>query len=478
MLLSKNAQRTSLFILCALFFGCSPKERPVAELIADAETLLDSGQIEAALGILEQAQIRAGERIDVLEPLAFAYSASGDPMMAAMTFSRMAELVPERAEYMIFAADAFVEAGDLRGASARYREYLTIRPEDRAVWVTLAEREREQGLLRPALDAFLKAENAESRTSQQLAIAEIYLRLENLAQSQSWYARALEGDPAMRDRALLGLLETAIRAKRFGDAERLLAQLDRDHPQSVNEAGMGSVRRQLRDWRERQDAAVAAAAELQQRQPLGESTDATDATESAGLTVPAEPTEATETPEITESPEPVESPEPAAPSHLAEPTDLPEPDAPTDLVAARAAFTAGRFEEAVVHYKQALIQNDGLPEVWTELSRVYLQLGENRWAQVTASEAMRRAPENPAHTLQFLHAARAGMDNDRFLRELESGYRKFPENADIVYFAARTFDELGNFRNAQRLYMEFSEMAPPSHAQMPFVRERLSQLSE
>jgi hypothetical protein len=82
------------FILFLIFSGCGERQPPVDELVVQAEELLDAGQIENAILILEKCQDRAPERVDVLEALAFAYAAKGDPMLASMTFLRIRSLVP------------------------------------------------------------------------------------------------------------------------------------------------------------------------------------------------------------------------------------------------------------------------------------------------------------------------------------------------------------------------------------------------
>ena len=67
-----------------------------------------------------------------------------------------------------------------------------MRQSDRAIWVTLAELQAESGRLGEALSAYLAAEQVEPRPVQQVAIGQLYLRSQNLAQAQAWFANALD----------------------------------------------------------------------------------------------------------------------------------------------------------------------------------------------------------------------------------------------------------------------------------------------
>jgi tetratricopeptide (TPR) repeat protein len=455
------------FILLLVFSGCGEQEPPVEERVAQAEALLDAGQIENAIRILERANESAPERVDVLEALAFAYAAEGDPVLASLTFRRIAELVPQRPEYLLYAAESLLEAGDNKGAVAAYRAYLEQRPDDRPVQVALADLFTAQGRLSEALEALLAAEQLESRTPQRLAIGQLYLRRNNLAQAQAWFARALDGPPEFRDPALLGLLETAIRSRRHADAEALLAQLDAEYPGRLEQSGLDNVRDQLREWRQRQQAARQAAAALDERGRVQAAVPA------EAVQAPAEERDAAAVAQLEQppdAPEPAQSPADAAAVAGARPAPPPAPAAASTLLErARAESAAGDMEEAVRLYKRALVENDNQPAVWAELSEAYLESGNDRWAQATASEAMRRDPDNPKVVLQFLRAAQRTMDGDRLIREMEAAHRKFPREPKVVLVLARAYADEGNRRNARILYQKFLELVSPddpTHAEV------------
>lgn len=445
------------FILLLIFTGCGERELPVDELVQQAEGLLDAGQIENALLILERCQERAPERVDVLEALAFAYAASGDPMLASMNFLKIAELVPEQPEYLLYAAESQIEAGDLKGAVARYAAYLEANPGDRAVWVTLADLQYSQGRLNEALEALLAAENLEPRPQQQIAIGEWYLRSRNLAQAQVWFARALDGGAEFRDEALLGLLETSIRAKRFADGEKLLTQLEAEYPGRLEQSDLDDIQDQLGEWRRRQEAAREALAVLE--------------TPRTGIVLPEDadaPVNPPEEPVAEEAVAVVPAPPPP------EPEVAPVRDEPLSL--ARSAFAEGNMEEAIRHFKRSLVLDDSQSAVWAELSEAYLRAGNDRWAQATASEAVRRDPANPKLVLQFLRAGQRTMDSERLIREMEAAYRNFPSQPEIILVLARAYRDQNNLRNARLLFRRFLQVVPADYPGRPMVEEELRSL--
>jgi predicted Zn-dependent protease len=457
------------FILLFFFSGCGEREASVEELVQQAESLLEVGQIDGAVVLLERGLEKDPNRVDMLEPLAFAYSASGDPVMAAITFKRISNLVPGEPEYLLYSAESLIEAVDLKGAVARYEEYLEKRPEDRAIWVTLADLHKKAGHRGEALEAYLAAERLHSRASQQIAIGELYLRSQNLAQAQTWYARALSGDADARDEALLGLLETAIRSKRFSEAEELLLQIDAEYPGRVDQSSLDGVRDQLAEWRRRRELAKVALAELEAK--------AIEVEAVAG----ERPLE--ELPEEVVAVDPVEETPALEPAVAEEPgeedltIDVPaQPREEDHLAWARQYREENNVEEAIRRYKKALILNDNQPLVWAELSELYLQAGQDRWAQATANEALRRDPENPKLILQFLRTAQRTMKAERVIVEAENAYRRFPEQPEIALLLARAYADQGNTRNAILLFRKYLDLVPSDHPERLGVELELQQL--
>ena len=194
----------------------------------------------------------------------------------------------------------------------------------------------------------------------------------------------------------------------------------------------------------------------------------------------AQPEESEEEP-VEDSPAIEEPPEQTpvameAPEELVEEIPVAAAKPSSHIALARQKRDEGKIDEAIGHFKTALIENDNQPSVWGELSRLYLESGNNRWAQATASEAMRREPNNAGFVLLHLRAAIQTMDVNRFTREMEDAFKKFPEDPGILLFIGQASADQGNTRNARILFQKFLEFAPADHSQRSTVEMELMEL--
>jgi tetratricopeptide (TPR) repeat protein len=328
------------------------------------------------------------------------------------------------------------------------------------------------------LECLLAAEQIEARAAQKIRIARLYMARANLAQAQTWFSRALD-DTATREQALLGLLETAVRAKRFADAEVLMGRLDAEYPSRLDQTDLAVLRPQLLEWRRHQDEAVAALAALEERPALSERGAAMEPETNAVAQAASEhaATETSEEAEVVVASEGTGAEGEAAIAPEGEAiVEEPVPDlSPDKVTEARTFVEVGDLRGAVSAFKQALVENDARPEVWAELSEVYLALGEDRWAQATASEAARRDATNPKYALQYLRAAQRLLPPERLTEEMEAALRRFPGQPEIMLVLARAYAEQGSVRNARILYEALLREAP-DHPQRSRVEAELSQL--
>lgn len=519
-LIQKSAAVFSL--ICLLVAGCGEKPETVEAVVARGEALLDNGQIDGAILVLEAQNAQTPGRVDVMEPLAFAYSERGEYTEAALLFSQIAQLSAQPL-YFIYAAQSLLAAQDTVGAIGRYAAYLDAKPDDRGVWVQLAELHMQMGNRSEALDAWLRAERIQPRAQHQLAIGQAYLQAENLAQAQVWYARALESEGDERGAALLGLLETAVRSRRFADAYELMGQLDVEHPGLLDSSELSDLRPQLEDWRSRRQAARraiaqleagappqrpapqnapaqaddaqaddaqadVAAAETAEAEPVAAETDATEpdeaepeAMEAAGFATAATTVQAQapveeaqeqdsklDTAAAAAAEETVSAQETASAAVVPEATvdEQAVPEATVEeapLVKARRLVAEGDTAGAIRAYRRHLVADDSAAQVWAELSQLYSARGEGALAQATASEAFRR-DASARYAEVWLEVMATHGEPWRVLPEAERLARQFSEDAGVLLRLARAYVAVpGNERNAAIVYRKFLERAGPEH---------------
>jgi tetratricopeptide (TPR) repeat protein len=242
----------TLFVFPA-FHGCLPSGPDAAEVLGEAEALLAQGRTSQAIDILEEFEERKPGNADVIEQLAFAYAANGDPKMAAHYFSHLAELGPGREQSLVFAAQSMEKAGDQQGAMVTYEKYLTLQPDDAGTQLAYAVLAESMG--RP--DRALKAAEVSYESSPSGAAALMSARI--LAASGDhqgagqWYGRALNHPESVRE-ASLGSLRESVTLKDFEAAESMLATIRRDFPGAIEASDQKNIPAQIERWRAQVEA--------------------------------------------------------------------------------------------------------------------------------------------------------------------------------------------------------------------------------
>jgi tetratricopeptide (TPR) repeat protein len=495
-------------LLLGFILGCGKKEPTAEETLAQAETLRAQGRVNETIALLENYERAHPGNFAVIEALAFAYIEAGDLEVAALYFTRAAQIDQRQAEYLLMAAEAWRTAGDPGTAIASYQDFLLLRPEAHEARLALAELYREQGQIDAARNTLIQVNAAAPSGAVQVRIGRLFLEGNNLAQAQQWFDSAARRGDEARPEALLGLIEVAIRANRYGDAEQLVTVLDREFPGRLEGSRPhADLRSQLNAWRQRQEAAEVAAAQIA-TPPAGPAAPAPSAgsppartaasfpppTESASASPPAAPdgpageVDDAEAPPQPDKEEVVAAAErsldstseqsagpdragvPSGPRSLFPSRDpsgqLPQPAAQGYaglLATARAEMAAGRYAEAVRNYQRALARSSADPEVWSELSEAQYRHGDVQIAPSSASEAVRRAPQEARFRLQYLRALQGSAAPTRMLEEMEDARRDFPRDPDFALVLARAHRDLGSLRFAHRYYEEFLRLASPAH---------------
>jgi tetratricopeptide (TPR) repeat protein len=455
-----------LSILIGLFSACGPRELTLEERVEQAEAASQAGKTALAIEKWEALTEEYPLRVDFMESLAFAYMEAGEELMAGFTFSRAADEAESQPEFHLYAAESFRTIEDNEAARDQYEAYLGKRPNDRNIWIALAESRQEAGNRSGALEAWLRAERLRADGEIRIRLGKLYLEADNLPQAQSWFARALDQFPATEEDALFGLFETALRSRRTADAEKLLKEIDALNPMRVNESHLASARPQIEQWREHQDEA-ARAAEAIARTPA--------ATERPASERRPEDSEATERDDesVAETGPTAVTTDESAPSRPERPS-RPSTDR---LEQARAANNSGNHAEAVRLYRQLLVDDPSSSVIWRELSEAAHQAGDLGWSQAAANEAMRLDPENPRNVLQYIRVSSDQWTPDRWISEMEAAYRQFPRTPEIVLYLARGYLSLqNNRRNARLLFDEFLRIAPPDHPERPMVEAERNRL--
>ncbi|MCC5839378.1 MAG: tetratricopeptide repeat protein [Opitutales bacterium] len=461
------------FAAVFLLAACSRPLPTLEETLERAESFLALGEFSSAIDLLEAFDEREPGHAVIVETLAEAYAGHGDFASASFNFIRLADMNPDDPLPLLFAASALREGGDHAGAVAIYDRYLRERPDDIATARAVAALHIERGNRSAAIDTLLRTNQAVPSGAIQVAIGRLFLDGRNLGQAQDWFASALRQQDETRPEALLGLLETALAANRPADAETLLRQMDAEFPGAFDRSSLAGQRRELVEWRRRQDEAREAAAALARARQRERET---------APTVPAEPLPSPEVEvAVVPSPPPAE-PDPAPVPATPRPTPTPAPPPPPGPSASAAdrgiaALQRGDAAAAIPLFRDALRDDRENADLWMNLSEAQFLAGDFDWAMASASEAMRRQPNDVRPLMQFLRAAQQTLPPDRLIRELEQAKRRFPQSADITLALARGYARVGNNpRGARIFFNEFLALAPADHPERASAERELASL--
>ena len=150
------------------------------------------------------------------------------------------------------------------------------------LWVRLGQGRQAVNQTQSALDAYLKGvdpEKSKPAPETAAAIGQLFAKLGNLPQAESWLEIAADNDDPNALTALFGLLEIKLRQKDWGGAETTITQLDKQFPGAVDASQWAQARDELTKWREAQDEMKAKLAKAEAEKKAAEEAAAMAATE-------------------------------------------------------------------------------------------------------------------------------------------------------------------------------------------------------
>lgn len=478
----------SMGILLGLATGCSDPEARFQESMAEARALVDEGNHEQALEILNALTAQYPDRAEVLFAIAEAHDGSGSPFFAGLFYEQAAEADPNFSESLYRAAQLFAAEGDEVKALNAVNRYLELFPDDAAAWRFSADLLANENRIQSALSAHLRAERQDgpSRNPEYAAeMGRLYLLAGNPAQAEVYFQTGADESPEDRLTALIGLLTLAYRAEDFERSEELIQLLDEEFPGALEASAMAPAREQVRLWRVTQDAIAEELARIEAEEARRKAEAEAAEAEQAALESDGGNEEAVEEGGIVEEgdPEPGQSvgkmtaieTEEADPVP-APPPPPPPPPPPTDIELAEAAMEAGEPAEATRLYWKAVANDGDNPDAWAGLSRASLAAGDPETAEIAILEARRRDPDNLRFTLTYLDVIQQSRSRARFMEELERTYERIPNSPDVVLSMARAYAQPGgNPANAAYFYRQFLEMSP-NHPEVVAARRELNAL--
>ena len=266
-----NANFKSVFLITLITIsvwlgGCKSPEEKKAAQIKDALSLSEKGSNAEALKMLEELATQYPDDIVILKSVGLIYKADGDAGMASLFLEQAYLQSPDDTE-LLFQTYQSLDAAKqpashlLEKLAERAPEAMT--PE---LWTRLGQARQAANQVQPALDAFLKGvdpDKAKPAPESAAAIGQLFVKVGNLPQAESWLKMAADSDDPNALTALFDLLEINLRQNNWADAEATIAQLDTQFPGAVEASQWQQARQELVRWRESQEEMKATLAKAQ-----------------------------------------------------------------------------------------------------------------------------------------------------------------------------------------------------------------------
>ncbi|MFP6854475.1 MAG: tetratricopeptide repeat protein, partial [Opitutales bacterium] len=145
---------------------------------------------------------------------------------------------------------------------------------------------------------------------------------------------------------------------------------------------------------------------------------------------------------------------------------------------AELALLDKNYRGAQLFLREAIKENPDDATAWFLRSRTHMLANEIEESEMTATEAVRLAPDDLEIRLHYLEAARPVLSPRRFLGELDEAHEQFPRSLDVLWQLAQQYHIVETNRNAAAiLYRRFLEMAPAGHPMRARVQSELTMLN-
>ena len=471
-------------ILSLITIGCSSPEDELALQLNLANKNLDHGSPEQAIKILEELKISYPNHPEILENLAFAFTATEEFHTAAFYFSQLAEKFPDKIEFYKFSAQSWEKTGDLNAAIKLFEAYILRNPRDWKTWRNLADLYLTTRQTSKAIRAYANSSQLRFDPELSLKAALLANSTGNLRDAEKGFFSLLQvADPAVAQRAHLGLLVIKHKRRQWEAVEGLLEMLDKNFPGAVEAEGLSRVRRDLAIWKQALLREQRRKKEEEERRKLlmekqreralqlaaireAAKRKAAEAEEVAAAEgeVAAVGGEATSVQDSIEEPLPMQE----------KPQEKSSPEQQA-LEKARMLLAANP-SQAVAQLWTVINRGMDSAEAFRELSLAYSHLGEYTASEMTALEALRRQPGNNRLLLGYLNTLQRNKTVSQVIGEIRKYRSKYPQNADLLLMLARTCAKPGGEPIAARnYYRQFFSMAP-NHPEIDRARREASQI--
>lgn len=499
----------SCFSFLLLLSACSTQTLSKEDLIERSENFLKNKEPQSALDLINAHGSAYLDDPELLFITAQSHQQLNDPFTASAILLSAIETYPENTKLLeayFFSLKAAEMSTDSLLIQVAEQSPGSLTQED---WLRVSLLYENNGDLNAAIKAhfrYLGSDKAQKTTplASALVLAQYFQTLEESKQAIPWLTIVAESDSIEALPAQLNLLKIELDDKRWKALEKRIAIIETRFPGALAGSSFSELPKIIEDNLSKSTPGTSS-------KQLVSSDSVTASTKTGGIqdikdleafaNRVAEPISAPLDSEADSNSNPaLEAPDSLAefnPEIRIEPADpflesdslnvinnpsstpkviLSEEAIASMLEEANRAVLNNELDTATQLYRKILEDNANRPVIWNQIAQVYLANEEFNSAENAALEAIRKAPENITYTLNYLKIAKNTKSEIRFLSELSSAAKQFPNSPEIALSLARAYDRNLRYKfRAKEYYMKFITL-DPNHPQRAEAEAAISRL--
>ena len=491
-------------LVLTLSTACQPSELTKKALIQQTFDFLDKQEPKAAIELLEK-NIEAYEQdADILKLLAQAHLQANDPFTATIILLNAYEINPKNAGILDLYFNSLKAAN--MNTEAILLDVAKITPTSlkREEWQQVSQLFANQGNYEDALNAYFnylgsKKASSDTSPSDALKVGDYYLAQEKTKEATSWLSLAANSDSIQALPAQLKLLSIEYQNKDWLALSRRIERIEAQFPNALSASSFSELPQLVSQKLEEKQQTTLNKSRNYNSGPIDSSKSGSiqniEDLEAYANQIAKPFLEETESvdssitefnPEIEIEPadpyfsdfETSEFGETFDPSSIAtiKQNKLSDAEISALVTQANESVLKNDLDTAAELYRKVLDNSPTRHEIWDRIAQVYFANEEYNAAESAALQAIRYQPGNIAYTINYLNIAKKTKSEIRFLSELLSASKQFPNSPEITLSLARAYERNIRYRfKAKEYYIKFITLAP-NHPQRSEAEAAIARL--
>ena len=492
----------SFSFILLLITACQPSDLSKKTLMKQTSEFLKNENPQAAIELLEKHIEKYDQDVAILQLLAQSHLQANDPFTDSIILLNAYELDSNNANILGLYFKSLKAAN--MNTDSILPDVAKILPDslNRNEWKQLSGLRATQGKFEDALDAYFKHLGTKKITSSTppedaLQVGYYYLELSRAKEAKPWLSYAANANSIEALPAQMKLMSIELQEKEWSALDNRIELIEKQFPGALNASSFSELPKIVSQKLEEQKIDPTLKTNIQKTEgssKLGYIQNIEDLEAFANQVAQPLPNEVSVYNSLPSDFNPTIEVKPADPYlneidtyNLSEEFDsntiakisqtkLSDEEIDTLITEANQSVLNNELEAAAEIYRKVLKNKPNRHEIWDRIAQIYFANEEYNSAESASLQAIRLQQSNIVYTINYLNIARKTKSEIRFLSELLSASKQFPNSPEITLSLARAYDRNSRYRyKAKDYYTKFITLAP-NHPQRSEAEAAISRL--